>query len=79
MSEVAIEEVLERPAWLRDPSSGPASKKGRGGDAGGSNVREEARKAARGQDALIKLVLILGKLVLTDSRALAEVSNTVYR
>eukprot|EP00959_Pyramimonas_sp_CCMP1952_P081639 1705404-Pyramimonas_sp.AAC.1 len=33
MSEMADEEALERPAWLRDPPSGPASKRGRGGDA----------------------------------------------
>eukprot|EP00959_Pyramimonas_sp_CCMP1952_P342707 7179657-Pyramimonas_sp.AAC.1 len=66
----AQESALPKPAGMADLSFAPATKKRR------SSARHEARKVAGGANALQNLVLILAKLVLTDSRAVAEFSST---
>ncbi|CAK0790367.1 unnamed protein product [Prorocentrum cordatum] len=59
---------------MKDPSSGPAAKKTRSGAA-----RDEAKRVAGGSNALQNLVLLVAKLVFTDSGALADLSSTVHR
>ncbi|CAK0876263.1 unnamed protein product, partial [Prorocentrum cordatum] len=70
----AVDEDMLRPAWMKDPYSAPAAKKMRSGAA----AREEAKRGAGGSNALQYLVLLLAKSVLTDSRALADLSSTVH-
>ena len=73
---------LNRPSWMKGPSEAGQSSAAEGGKRKKAEEEEEEAVAlvqGKGMGAQGDLLKLIARLVLSDSRALADLTSTVYR